>query len=144
MDRNTVRNTLLAQHERIRGDVAECRRLSQRFRAGEPVASELDLALAQLRADFDEHNRTETSLLLPLLLHTSQGRNTRGTLLAERMLEAVELRHAREGIAERQRGCDDRNRSTRSPKQIDARSPSSPACSSDRNAANAKASASPL
>jgi iron-sulfur cluster repair protein YtfE (RIC family) len=95
MDRNTVRNTLLAQHERIREDVATCRRLSERFRAGEPVAAELDLALAQLRADFDEHNRTETGLLLPLLLHSSQGQGTRGTRLAERMLEE----HAAEHVA---------------------------------------------
>jgi iron-sulfur cluster repair protein YtfE (RIC family) len=94
MDRNTVRNTLLAQHERIREDVAECRRLSELFRAGEPVAAELDVALAQLRADFDEHNRTETSLLLPLLLHASEGSHTRGTLLAERMLEEHAAEHA--------------------------------------------------
>jgi iron-sulfur cluster repair protein YtfE (RIC family) len=94
MDRNAVRNTLLAQHERIREDVAACRRLSERFRAGEPVAAELDLALAQLRSDFDEHNRTETSLLLPLLLHASQGRGTRGTQLAERMLEEHAAEHA--------------------------------------------------
>jgi iron-sulfur cluster repair protein YtfE (RIC family) len=94
MDRNTVRNTLLAQHERIRGDVQECRRLSELFRAGAPVAPELDFALAQLRADFDEHNRTETSLLLPLLLDASEGRDTRGTLLAERMLEGHAAEHA--------------------------------------------------
>jgi iron-sulfur cluster repair protein YtfE (RIC family) len=94
MDRNTVRNTLLAQHERIREDVAACRRLSERFRAGEPVTAELDLALAQLRADFDKHNRTETGLLLPFLLHASQGRDTRGTLLAERMLEEHAAEHA--------------------------------------------------
>ena len=94
MDRNTVRNTLLAQHERIREDVAVCRRLSERFRADEPIAAELDLALAQLRSDFDEHNRTETGLLLPLLLHTSEGRGTRGTLLAERMLEEHAAEHA--------------------------------------------------
>jgi iron-sulfur cluster repair protein YtfE (RIC family) len=93
MDRNTVRNTLLAQHGRIRENVAACSRLSERFRAGEPVAGELDLALAQLRADFDEHNRTETGLLLPLLLHASQGQGTRGTLLAERMLEEHAAEH---------------------------------------------------
>jgi iron-sulfur cluster repair protein YtfE (RIC family) len=61
---------------------------------GEPVAAELDLALAQLRSDFDEHNRTETSLLLPLLLRASQGRDTRGTQLAERMLEEHVAEHA--------------------------------------------------
>jgi iron-sulfur cluster repair protein YtfE (RIC family) len=94
MDRNTVRNTLLAQHERIRGDVAACRRLSEGFRAGEPVAAALDFALAQLRSDFDDHNRTETSLLLPLLLQTSQGRGTRGTQLAQRMLEEHAAEHA--------------------------------------------------
>src|SRR5690349_15761054 len=94
MDRNSVRNTLLAQHERIREDVAACRKLAARFRAGEPVAAELDLALAQLRSDFDEHNRTETGLLLPLLLHASQGRATRGTLMAERMLEEHAAEHA--------------------------------------------------
>lgn len=93
MDRDTVRNTLLAQHEGIREDVAACRRLSERFRAGEPVAVELDLAIAQLRSDFDEHNRTETALLLPLLLHASQGQGTRGTLLAERMLEEHAAEH---------------------------------------------------
>lgn len=94
MDRNTVRDTLLAQHERIRQDVAACRRLSLRFRAGEPVDGELDLALAQLRSDFDEHNRTETRLLLPLLLNESHGGGTRGTLLAERMLEEHAAEHA--------------------------------------------------
>jgi iron-sulfur cluster repair protein YtfE (RIC family) len=71
-----------------------CGRLSKQFRAGEPVAVELELALARLRADFDEHNRTETGLLLPLLLHASQGRGTRGTLLAERMLEEHAAEHA--------------------------------------------------
>jgi iron-sulfur cluster repair protein YtfE (RIC family) len=94
MDRKTVRNTLLAQHERIREDVAACRRLATRFRAGEPVIAELDLVLAQLRSDFDEHNRTETGLLLPLLLHASQGRGTRGTRMAERMLEEHAAEHA--------------------------------------------------
>jgi iron-sulfur cluster repair protein YtfE (RIC family) len=93
MNRNTVRNTLLVQHQRIREDVAACRRLSERLRAGEPVAVEFDLALGQLRFDFDEHNRTETGLLLPLLLHTSGGRGTRGTLLAERMLEEHAAEH---------------------------------------------------
>src|SRR5215467_6550721 len=57
MDRNAVRNTLLAQHERIREDVAKSRMLAERLRGGEPVDVELDLALAQLRFDFDEHNR---------------------------------------------------------------------------------------
>ena len=93
MDSNTVRDTLLAQHERIRDDVAACRRLAARFSAGDPVAAELDLALAQLRSDFVEHNRTETGLLLPLLLHASQGRGTRGTLMAERMLEEHAAEH---------------------------------------------------
>ena len=94
MDRNTVRDTLLGQHERIRNDIAGCRTLSARYRGDEPVATELDLALAQLKADFDEHNRTETRLLLPLLLRESQGRGTRGTLLAERMLEEHAAEHA--------------------------------------------------
>ena len=94
MNRNTVRNTLLAQHDRIREDVAECRTLAQRLRGGQPVGAEFDLALARLRIDFDEHNRTETGSLLPLLLHASEGRGTRGTLLAERMLEEHAAEHA--------------------------------------------------
>ena len=94
MDRTTIRNTLLAQHDRIREDVAECRMLARRLHGGEPVDVELDVALARLRADFDEHNRTETGLLLPLLLHDSEGRGTRGTLLAERMLEEHAAEHA--------------------------------------------------
>src|SRR6185436_10787126 len=52
-----------------------------------------ELALSRLRADFDEHNRAETRLLLPLLLHRSEGRGTRGTLLAERMLEEHVAEH---------------------------------------------------
>ena len=94
MDSGAVRNTLLAQHERIREDIAACRELSRRFLAGEPVVAELDVALAQLRSDFDEHNRTETGLLLPLLLHASQGRGTRGTRMAERLLEEHAAEHA--------------------------------------------------
>ena len=68
--------------------------LAQRLRGGEPVEGELELALSRLRADFDEHNRTETGLLLPLLLHDSEGRGTRGTLLAERMLEEHAAEHS--------------------------------------------------
>jgi iron-sulfur cluster repair protein YtfE (RIC family) len=83
----TVRETLLAQHDRIRGDLAACHRLVTGLRAGELVAGEFDHALELLRADFDRHNRAETGLLLPLLLHSSHGRGTRGTRLAERMLE---------------------------------------------------------
>jgi iron-sulfur cluster repair protein YtfE (RIC family) len=94
MDRTIVRNRLLAQHERIRADVAECRAFAQRLRDGEPFTAELDLALARLRTDFDDHNRTETGLLLPLLLHDSAGRGTRGMLLAERMLEEHAAEHA--------------------------------------------------
>lgn len=94
MDRHTVRKTLLAQHERIRQDVTVCRRLSERLRAGDPVERELDVALVQLRSDFDDHNRTETGLLLPLLLRHAEGRDTRGTHLAERMLEEHAAEHA--------------------------------------------------
>ncbi len=93
MDPSAVRNMLLAQHEQIRQDVSVCRRLSERHRAGELVTPELDLALSRLRSSFDEHNRTETSLLLPLLLDASQGRGTRGTQLAERMLEEHAAEH---------------------------------------------------
>jgi iron-sulfur cluster repair protein YtfE (RIC family) len=94
MDRTAVRNKLLAQHERIRAGVAACRALAQRLRRGEAVDVEIDLAVARLRADFDEHNRTETGLLLPLLLHHAEGRGTRGALLAERMLEEHAAEHA--------------------------------------------------
>jgi iron-sulfur cluster repair protein YtfE (RIC family) len=94
MDRNTVRNELLAQHERIREDVAECRALANRLRCGEPVEDALDLALARLRCHFDDHNRTETGLLLPLLLHSAHGQDTRGALLAERMIDEHTAEHA--------------------------------------------------
>jgi hypothetical protein len=93
MDRNTIRNQLLAQHERIRQDVATCRVLAEWLRGGEPVERAFELARARLRADFDEHNRTETGLLLPLLLPTSHGSETRGALLAERMLEEHAAEH---------------------------------------------------
>jgi iron-sulfur cluster repair protein YtfE (RIC family) len=94
MDRGTIRNILLAQHQRIRDDIAACRQLSTRFIAGESIAAELDAALAQLRSNFAEHNRTETDLLLPLLLQASHGRGTRGTRMAERMLEEHAAEHA--------------------------------------------------
>jgi iron-sulfur cluster repair protein YtfE (RIC family) len=96
---DTVRETLLAQHDQIRRDLAVCHHLAGRLRAGEPVAAELDRALDRLCVDFDHHNTTETRLLLPLLLQGSHGRDTRGTRLAERMLEE----HIAEHDAFRQR-----------------------------------------
>jgi hypothetical protein len=93
MDPNAVRNELLAQHEWIRQDIAACRGLAERFRAREPVDVEFELALARLRTDFAEHNRRETGALLPLLLRASALPDTRGALLAERMLEEHAAEH---------------------------------------------------
>jgi iron-sulfur cluster repair protein YtfE (RIC family) len=87
MDTTTVRKQLLAQHDRIRADLVGCWRLAQRLRGGAPVSVELELAIAQLQSDFDDHNRAESELLAPLLLHESQDRPTRGRLLVERMIE---------------------------------------------------------
>lgn len=95
----TVRETLLAQHDQIRRDLAVCHHLAARLRSGELVAAEFDHALDRLCVDFDQHNCTETRLLLPLLLQGSHGRDTRGTRLAERMLEE----HIAEHEAFRQR-----------------------------------------
>jgi iron-sulfur cluster repair protein YtfE (RIC family) len=93
MDTEAVLEKLLAQHDRIRRDLVGCQLLAQRLCAGDPVHLELDIALARLRSDFKEHNRSETEMLLPLLLHESQCRGTRGKLLVERMIEEHVAEH---------------------------------------------------
>ena len=87
VDTQTVRAMLLDQHDWIRSELAECHALATRLQQGEPVEIELDLAVARLRSGFTEHNRIESELIIPLLLPRLQRHQTRGTLLAERMIE---------------------------------------------------------
>lgn len=90
MQPTIARQTLLAQHERIRGHLAGCAALAQRIRNGEPVHAQLDAALDGLRRDFAEHNVTETAVLRPLLASSS----AYGHLLIDRMLEEHVAEHA--------------------------------------------------
>jgi iron-sulfur cluster repair protein YtfE (RIC family) len=90
MKADAARKILVAQHARIRGDLNRCSALVRRLRDGEPVNVELDQSLAQLRTDFEEHNMTETELIVPLLRDSSGW----GTRLVDRMLEEHVAEHA--------------------------------------------------
>lgn len=90
MNANEARTTLLAQHERIRHDLALCARLAKQLRGGEPVTLELDEALSRLRDEFAEHNQAETAIIAELL----RGPAAWGSLLVDRMLEEHVAEHA--------------------------------------------------
>lgn len=90
MKASEARITLLAQHDRLRGLLDTCTRLAMLHRAGEPVAIELDEALADLRDAFAEHNQMETSIIGELLRGVSQW----STQLVSRMLEEHVGEHA--------------------------------------------------
>jgi hypothetical protein len=90
MDAAAARMKLVAQHDRLRALMERCSGLARRLRSGEPVHAALDIALAQLRADFAEHNTTETALVRPLLHDSPHW----GALLVDRMLEEHVAEHA--------------------------------------------------
>lgn len=90
MNATEARTTLLAQHDRLRGLLDTCTRLARVHRSGEPVASELDEALADLRDAFAEHNQSETAIIGDLL----RGASPWSTLLVDRMLEEHVGEHA--------------------------------------------------
>ena len=87
MDKQTIRTTLLEQHDRIRRALAECHALATRLQLGEAVEIEFDNAIGRLHSVFTEHNRTESELMTPLLLPRFPKHGTRGVLLAERMIQ---------------------------------------------------------
>jgi iron-sulfur cluster repair protein YtfE (RIC family) len=94
MEPAAARQTLLEQHERIRGHLNDCSALARRIRDGEPVQAALDATLDTLRRDFADHNLFETGMLRPLL----RGSTAWGKLLIDRMLEE----HVAEEAAELQ------------------------------------------
>ena len=90
MDADSARAKLLTQHSRIRGHLDRCKLLAHQLLAGGPVGLKLDVALAELRTDFIEHNATETSLVGPLL----HGSPDWGAVLIDRMLEEHVAEHS--------------------------------------------------
>ena len=90
MNATEARTTLLAQHERLRLLLDTCTRLAGLQRVGEPVLAELDEALAELRDEFADHNRTETALIGELL----QGPAAWSVQMVDRMLEEHVAEHA--------------------------------------------------
>lgn len=90
MNAPLVRTTLLAQHEQLRGRLAECSALAKQLRDGEPVLGELEVALAELRGAFAEHNVLESTTLGPLLGSSQDW----GKVLVDRMLEEHVAEHA--------------------------------------------------
>jgi hypothetical protein len=90
MEPDAARRKLIEQHDRIRAHLDACSVLARRLRSGEPVHAVLDDALARLRADFAEHNVTETELVGPLL----RGSARWGEVLVDRMLEEHVAEHA--------------------------------------------------
>ncbi len=90
MDRDAARAKLMSQHDGIRAWLARCSSLAHGFLSGVPIANELDVALTQLRTEFEAHNSTESELV-GQLLHGLVGR---GPLLLDRMLEEHLAEHA--------------------------------------------------
>lgn len=90
MNATEARTTLLAQHEQLRLLLETCIRLSRQQRDGDPVAVDLDAALAELRDEFAEHNLMETALIAELL----HGPAAWSTLMVDRMLEEHVAEHA--------------------------------------------------
>jgi iron-sulfur cluster repair protein YtfE (RIC family) len=90
MNATEARTTLLAQHEQLRFLLETCTWLARQQRAGEPVAAELDQALAELRDEFADHNRTETAVIGELL----QGPAAWSVQMVDRMLEEHVAEHA--------------------------------------------------
>ena len=90
MKATEARTTLLAQHEQLRLLLDTCTRLAREQRAGEPVTTELDEALAELRDKFADHNQMETAVIADLL----QGPAAWASPLIDRMLEEHVAEHA--------------------------------------------------
>jgi hypothetical protein len=90
MDAIEARTMLLAQHERIRNQLALCTGLAAQQRAGEPVTTELDEALALLRDEVAAHNLAETSIVGELL----RGPAAWSSLMVDRMFEEHVAEHA--------------------------------------------------
>jgi iron-sulfur cluster repair protein YtfE (RIC family) len=84
-----ARSTLLAQHDRLRTQLALCAALAARLRAGEDVRVELESALVRIRYAFAEHNETEEMLLEPML----QRSDAWGPRRIDRMLEEHAAEH---------------------------------------------------
>lgn len=90
MTATEARNSLLAQHDRLRTLLDLCTRLARQHCAGEAVVAELDEALGRLRDEFADHNRDETAIIAELL----QGPAAWGALLVDRMVEEHVAEHA--------------------------------------------------
>ena len=80
----------MSQHDGIRARLGRCASVAQAVLAGIPTADDLEVALAQLRTDFEAHNATEAELVGQLL----RGLANRGPLLIDRMLEEHLAEHA--------------------------------------------------
>lgn len=90
MNAETSRLLLLTQHEQLRDRLETCTRLAKLYRVGQPVGSELDLALEGLREDFAAHNDFESKTISRLL----HGPAAWSSLLIDRMLEEHVAEHA--------------------------------------------------
>lgn len=90
MNAQLARSTLLAQHEQLRDRLADCSALATQLRNGDPVLGDLDIALADLRGAFAEHNALESTMLGPLLGSSQDW----GKVLVDRMLEEHVAEHA--------------------------------------------------
>ena len=83
MDAAAARSILLAQHDRIHGDLNRCGSLARGLCNGEPLSPQLGIAIAQLRADLTQHLASEAELTGPLLDELTD----RNRLRVTRMLE---------------------------------------------------------
>jgi len=90
MNATEARAMLLTQHARIRVQLDVCTRLARMYRSGQRVGNPLDIELWRLRAELDQHNQLETTVVGDLL----HGPAAWGALLIDRMLEEHIAEHA--------------------------------------------------
>jgi iron-sulfur cluster repair protein YtfE (RIC family) len=91
MKAESLRLSLLQQHQRMRDHLQNCTRLAELYRAGERVvARDLDAALDALRDELSIHNEVETAAIQEILQGTSEW----SSLMIDRMLEEHVGEHA--------------------------------------------------
>lgn len=89
MNRTRARETLLQQHERLRGLLARTAELALQLPDDASVADALAELLPLVRTAFEEHNRYEESVLRPMLTAA----DPLGPARVDRMMEEHDQEH---------------------------------------------------
>jgi hypothetical protein len=94
MTPSSVLSDLLEQHDTLRRLMLRCERLADALDAGADVATDLAVAVKQLRVVFDAHNRLEEAILRPVLLEA----DAFGPVRIERMVDEHVREHRAVGV----------------------------------------------